>query len=342
MTAAGDLRSLLQETLGERCVEEGGALVLSPQSDRELFYVLKLLRERGGHLGQGLRLSRRHLAQVGAPEPRSALIAAEAGASLDAIDRAASAQGLTLGPLSPRAWALPLGELLEGPYAGLRAIPGGRLEPLPVSLSAVMPDGLVATSRAAPRHAAGPDLDAFFLGASGRTGLVLRATLRLFPKPAAARSATFSFPSARALAAAVRRSLLDGCWVERLRAERRADRALLEARLIGSADSIERDLLTLSGQATAQGGRVADDLPAAAPPPPGPPPAERELSWDEVAAALDRGESGTLYRPSVDAAIAQGLSGGRDLSVEGAWGQAPFGQLLAELDPPSALGGPPP
>lgn len=346
MTATGDLRSLLREALGERCaVEESGALRLSPQSDRELLSVLKLLRERGGHLGQGVRLSRGYLSQIGAPDPRSGLIEAEAGAPLDAVDRAASAQGLTLGPLSPRAWTLPLAEFLEGPYAGLRAIPGGRLEPLAVSLSALMPDGLISASRAAPRHAAGPDLDAFFLGAGGRTGLILRATLRLFPRPSGARSATFSFPSSRALISAVRRSLLDGCWVERLRVQRREDRSLLEARFVGSADSVERDLATLSGHATAQGGRAAaQDLPPAEPRPAtaaAAAAAERELSWEEVAAALDRGEPGALYRPSVEAAIAEGLSGGRDLSAEGAWGSALVSQLLAELDPPSALGGPP-
>ncbi|HVE85393.1 MAG TPA: FAD-binding protein, partial [Myxococcales bacterium] len=310
----------LRDALGPRYQpQEDGSVQLAPVSERELLLALKLVRDHGGRLHRGavpLSLSRRSLQQIGPFEPQGATAVAEAGARLEEIERAAAAHQLTLGPLPPRALPLELGDFLEGPYAGLRSVPGGRLEPLSVSLTALMPDGLIAATRAAPRHAAGPGMDAFFLGGGGRMGLLLRATVRLFPKPQSSRTATFSLPSPAGLARAVRRALLDGACVERLRVEPREGQALAEARVAGSPAQVERDLATFGQHVLGQGGRVAALKLGRPEAPPGDPPREREARWEAVAAALEAGGSAALYRLHAGGAVAEGPVEGRDLSSE--------------------------
>src|SRR6185295_13807254 len=192
--AMSDLYEQLRDSLGPRYEAKDGAARCSPRSERELLLVLKLVRDHGGKLGRPgpdgapcITLSRRALQLLGPWDDASGTVLAEAGATLEEIDRAAASRQLTVGPTSPRAFALELGDFLEGPYGGLRSVPGGRLEPLSLAVTAVMPDGLYAASRAAPRHAAGPSLDAFFLGGGGRMGLLLRAQLRLVPRPSSSR-----------------------------------------------------------------------------------------------------------------------------------------------------------
>jgi len=340
----------LRDSLGPRYeLTAGGAARCSPRSERELLLVLKLVRDHGGKLGRHgpsgtppVVVSRRALQLIGPWEPQSATVTAEAGALLSEIDRGALAQQLTVGPLTPRALQLELGDFLEGPYGGLRSVPGGRLEPLSVGLTAVMPDGLHAVSRAAPRHATGPGLNAFFLGAGGRMGVLLRAQLRLGARPIATRTTTFSIPSPAGLVAAVRRALLEGACVERLRVERRDGRVMAEVRFGGSQSQIDRDLATLGTHILGQGGRVAGHrLRRPEPPPAEPPPPEREARWEAVAKALEGGGSAALYRLSVDGAVAEGEVEGRDLSAEGPWSHPALEAIAAAVDPSASLGGPP-
>ena len=343
-----DLHEQLRDSLGPRYALKDGAARCAPRSERELLLVLKLVRDHGAKLGRPgpdgappVALSRRALQLLGPWEDASGTVVAEAGATLEEIDRAAAARQLAVGPISPRAFTLELADFLEGPYGGLRSVPGGRLEPLSLALTAVMPDGLYAASRPAPRHAAGPSLDAFFLGAGGRMGLLLRAQLRLVPLATASRLNTFSLPSPATFVAAVRRGLLGGACMERLRVESRKGRVLMEAKFGGSQTAVDRDLAVLGTQILNQGGRLSEDhLRRPEPPADQPPPLEREVRWEAVARALEQGGSAALYRLSVDGAVAEGQVEGRDLSAEAPWSPA-LEAVAAAIDPSASLGGPP-
>ncbi len=343
------LHEQLRDALGPRYQLQDGTAHCTVRSERELLLVLKLVRDHGAKLGRpgpsgspAIVLSRRALHLIGPWETQSATVVAEAGATLEEIDRAAAAQQLSVGPLTPRVSLLELGDFLEGPYGGLRPVPCGRLEPLSMALTAVMPDGLYAASRPAPRHAAGPSLDAFFLGAGGRMGVLLRAQLRLVPRTTAARLNTFSLPSPATFVAAIRRGLLGGCCVERLRVEVHKGRVLAEARFGGSQSAVDRDLAVLGTQILNQGGRLSEDrLRRPEPPADQPPPPEREVRWEAVARALEAGGSAALYRLSVDGAVAEGQVEGRDLSAEAPWSHPALEAIAAALDPSASLGGPP-
>jgi alkyldihydroxyacetonephosphate synthase len=69
----------------------------------------------------------------------------------------------------------------------------GAIEDLLVALTAVLPDGTIATSRLAPRTAAGVQLHQLFLGSEGTLGVVTEAWLRVRPAPVARQFTSMGF-----------------------------------------------------------------------------------------------------------------------------------------------------
>jgi FAD/FMN-containing dehydrogenase len=132
----------------------------------------------------------------------------EAGCSVAALEAAARRSRATLGSLLPWVRAGSVGAWLAGPTRGERGIPGSRRETAALSVSAVLSDGRLAESRAAPRSATGPDLDHLTLGGEGRLSIVAAAWIRLFPL-APTSSAAWRVPGLPAAVAAVERLCLD-------------------------------------------------------------------------------------------------------------------------------------
>ena len=320
------LTDSLQKLLGSRCVARpDGRLALSPADEAELRVIVSHFHTSGEPLRESAVLLRRAMRQLGKVQVKSATIEAQPGATLQEIDRAAADHGLWIGPLSPRMRTLELGHFLEGPDAGLRAVLGGRLEPIALGLEAVLTSGLTYRSKPAPRSAAGPDLDALLFGGEGRFGWISRATVRLLPKPGPAGRASYSFPTTRALGHAMRRILSAGCAVSHAQAQRRGDRAVIELELYGSPEAIERDLSTCSHFAAESGGRASGQAvqPATAS-------GERELAWAEVEAELEAGQALALHRLSSEAVIAEGATRGRALSAGQPWAEAGTFATLAQ------------
>lgn len=147
---------------------------------------------------KGVLLDLVSLDRIAAVDGRTCIARVEAGCSLAALEAAARRAGCTLGPLLPSVRAGSVGAWLAGPTRGERGSPGSRRETAALSVTAVLADGRLAESRAAPRAATGPDLDHLALGGAGRLCVVAVAWIRLFPlSPALAGSWTCpSLPTA--------------------------------------------------------------------------------------------------------------------------------------------------
>ncbi|MBK7860300.1 MAG: FAD-binding oxidoreductase [Archangiaceae bacterium] len=306
--------SELRHALGPMCVDSPDGLYACPRSARELTEVLAVLRAHGVALGREVKLSRGAFDRLEAVEPKSCTVLAGAGLVLADLERLLHPHAFTLGTLSPHALTLTVAEFLEGPYAGLKPVPVGRLEPISISLEAVLADGRQLKTHFSPRSAAGPDLSALVLGAHGRIAVVLKARLRCLPLPEARQVVRLSFPSVEAALDGVRAALADGCCPARARAQKVQQRTVLEVELAGALDGVARDAQSLQHRAPTLGGRPAGE--ALHPPAT---PHEHECSWPAVARALDHGEVLDLYRLSLHGAIVAGGAGGLGLDAPARW-----------------------
>ncbi|MEW5742954.1 MAG: FAD-binding protein [Myxococcota bacterium] len=311
-----------------------GGVSIEPPDERALVHALHVLADRGARLHRDAALSRAKLTQVGHVDARSMTVEVGAGVVLQHLDDRLRTFGLTVGPLSPAAMHLTLADFLEGPYAGLRSIPGGRLEPLCTQVVAILADGRRLETSEAPRSAAGPDLSALVLGGHGRLGVVTRARLRCFPLPEADVRATFSLPSPAAFVAAFTRAVAGGAWPWRVHVDPRSGRVVAEVRLAGSAGAVERDRDLFGRCVDDVGGRPSGDAERE-----GPVAVEHETTWDAVRACLEAGRAVQLFRLSLGSVVARGDVEGLRLDEPTAWSSL-GGRLLA-LDPRAVLGGAP-
>ncbi len=187
------LRDDLSAT-GSAVVAEGEGLRVTPPSVAALGRAVAVLR---GHLlpvrvrgngdapveapPGGALLELTALDRIASVDGATGIARVEAGCSVAALETAARRAGATLGPLLPSVRAGSVGAWLAGPTRAERAVPGARRETAALSVSAVLADGRLAESRAAPRSATGPDLDHLALGGSGRLCVIAAAWVRLFP-----------------------------------------------------------------------------------------------------------------------------------------------------------------
>lgn len=121
------------------------------------------------------------LDRIASVDAATGVVRVEAGCSVASLEAAARRAGATLGPLLPGVRSGSVGAWLGGPTRGERGIPGARRETAALSVAAVLADGRLAESRAAPRSATGPDLDHLALGGGGRLCVIAAAWIRLFP-----------------------------------------------------------------------------------------------------------------------------------------------------------------
>ena len=59
-----------------------------------------------------------------------------------------------------------------------------------LSMEIVLPNGDIIHTSAAPKHAAGPDLNQIFIGSEGTLGIITKAQIRIYEQPETRRSGT--------------------------------------------------------------------------------------------------------------------------------------------------------
>jgi FAD/FMN-containing dehydrogenase len=120
----------------------------------------------------------------------SSTIVAEAGAVLEAVQRAADAENL-LFPLDIGGrGSCTIGGNIATNAGGNRVLRYGMMRELVLGLEAVLADGTVLTSmNTMQKNNTGYDLKQLFIGTEGTLGIVTRAVLRLFPKPSSRQTA---------------------------------------------------------------------------------------------------------------------------------------------------------
>ena len=208
------------EGVGEYRVEGQQPVgVVSPGTPEEVAAVLRaaaegglsvLLRGAGRHLhlgappeAVGLVVSLARLDQIVEYDAENLTITAQAGVTLEALQRAAGERGQML-PLDPPGGdGATLGGVAATNLAGTLRMRYGSPRDLAIGLRVALADGsLVKTGGKTVKNVAGYELSKLFVGSYGTLGAICEATVRLAPAPEARAVLAASLPPERARAMA--------------------------------------------------------------------------------------------------------------------------------------------
>jgi len=229
LTAPADIAPYLTDWRGR--YHGNAQAVVRPGNTGEVAEVVRACAEarvgivpQGGNTGQcggatpepggdGVVISLARMNRIRAVDPDNATLTAEAGATLVAVQEAATDAGLHF-PLSLAAeGSCTIGGNLSTNAGGTAVLRFGNARELTLGIEVVLPDGRVWDGlRGLRKDNTGYDLKQLFIGAEGTLGIVTAAVLKLFPAPrtrATAFAALADVPAAIALLHAMKQALGD-------------------------------------------------------------------------------------------------------------------------------------
>jgi alkyldihydroxyacetonephosphate synthase len=187
------------------------AAVLRPTSGEDVATALKWASENGvavvpaggrsgvsgGTITSGgeLVIDMRAMEQVIGLDEASGIVHVQAGILGTELESWLNARGHTHGHFPQSVALSTVGGWIAARSAGQLSSGYGAIEDLLVALTAALPDGALATSRLAPRTAAGPQIYQLMLGSEGTLGIVTEAWLRVRKAPATRKMASLTFDS---------------------------------------------------------------------------------------------------------------------------------------------------
>ncbi|OBA61297.1 oxidoreductase [Mycobacterium sp. 1100029.7] len=210
------------DVLAGRSVDHTGryqgraSALVRPGSAEQVAEVLRLCRDAGAHVTvQGGRtslvagtvpehddvlLSTERLSAIGDVDTVERRITAGAGATLAAVQHAATAAGLVFGvDLAARDTAT-VGGMASTNAGGLRTVRYGNMGEQVVGLDVALPDGSLIRRHSLVRSDnTGYDLPSLFVGAEGTLGVITALDLRLHPTPSHRVTAVCGFDDLEAL-----------------------------------------------------------------------------------------------------------------------------------------------
>ncbi|MET0473993.1 MAG: FAD-binding oxidoreductase [Mycobacterium sp.] len=212
------------DVLSGRCVDYTGryrgraSALVRPGSDDEVAAVLRACRDAGSSVTvQGGRtslvagtvpehddvlLSTERLSAVGDVDTVERRVHAGAGATLAAVQRAASDAGLVFGVDLAARDSATVGGMASTNAGGLRTVRYGNMGEQVLGLDVALPDGSVLRRHSEVRSDnTGYDLASLFVGAEGTLGVITSLDLRLHPAPAQRITAIAGFDDLDALIA---------------------------------------------------------------------------------------------------------------------------------------------
>jgi alkyldihydroxyacetonephosphate synthase len=151
----------------------------------------------GGTVTHGgeLVLDMRALDQVIDLDDVSGIVHVQAGVLGTDLEAWLNARGHTLGHFPQSVGLSTVGGWIAARSAGQLSSGYGAVEDFLVALTAALTEGTLATSRLAPRTAAGPQVHTLMLGSEGTLGVVTEAWLRVRHAPATRQMASLAFAS---------------------------------------------------------------------------------------------------------------------------------------------------
>ena len=141
-------------------------------------------------------------------DPVSRIAVVQGGATLEALQQAALAEGLEPGIDIPARGSATVAGMVSTNAGGIMAFRNGVMRHRVLGLEAVLADGSVYSDLTqVVKNSAGYDLKHLLIGAEGSLGIVTRVVVKLDPVPAATATALLGLPSVAATLQAIRWAL---------------------------------------------------------------------------------------------------------------------------------------
>ncbi|MBI3893898.1 MAG: FAD-binding oxidoreductase [Candidatus Wallbacteria bacterium] len=131
----------------------------------------------------GVMVDLKRMSSILSLEERSMLVRAQGGILGQVLETHLNARGFTMGHFPSSIYCSSLGGYLATRSAGQLSTRYGKIEDMVIGLKAVLASGEVYETRAAPRHATGPDLLQLLVGSEGTLGIITEGTMRLHRVP---------------------------------------------------------------------------------------------------------------------------------------------------------------
>ena len=281
--------------VGTRVV--GDKILLVPATAREAARALAARQHLGPEAGRVL-VTLEAFDRIEPADPVSGTVRAGANAQVGEIDASLRGWGLSLGALSPKVRSATLRGWLESLHAGLRPVPGNRLETAASSLTVALRGGGLYLGPASGRASLGPAVDRAFLGLGGQAGVILEATLRAVARPDVQATVHAAVDRPEDVVGLLRAALRADVPIAEAQVQRKSRGFLLDLLVTSHAFRARRDrqvledLVKLGGEARTMRRVYERDFPF-----------EGELAWERLPFAIAQSGPMGLYRLSRESVV---------------------------------------
>ncbi len=157
-----------------------------------------------------ITLDLKRLTAIGEVDEVAGTVHVEPGVIGQSLEHHLLHRGWTLGHHPSSIHCSTMGGFLAVRSAGQESSFYGKLEDMVVGLEVVLPDGRLLATPVVPSSASGIDLNRLFMGGEGTTGIIVGATLQVWPRPEVDLDRGFLFPDVASGLAACRSLLRTG------------------------------------------------------------------------------------------------------------------------------------
>ncbi|MFX1379719.1 MAG: FAD-binding oxidoreductase [Promethearchaeota archaeon] len=121
-------------------------------------------------------------------------VTAQSGINGMNLERYLNIKGYTTGHIPQSLYISSLGGWIAHRAAGQFSTKYGKIEDILLGMEVVLPQGEILKFKTIPRASTGPQLEKLFIGGEGTLGIVIKATLKIWPYPAKRSLISYAFP----------------------------------------------------------------------------------------------------------------------------------------------------